>query len=238
MPYVQQVDYTTKPGTSVLSSDATKEFGNIYIAINQIEGGIGTFASWPNITDITVPGPKAPVTVEQSPFRSMVIGDVRLSPVATLPTGVPSDIVLLFLAGQLVSKTTYPLLFTRYGYSFDVSQVADNFRLPNLNGTTPVFATNQGGGTTNGITAAWASAQGGKGGAETYALNTGNLPPHNVAIPQRRINPGGNAAVSVPSVDPALAPGAPNLDVNNGGSASAFGIVQPGYVLYSYTRGK
>ncbi len=240
MTYSPQVDYASKPGTPVLAADALKETNNIYSALNELAGivaAVSNFAVWPTVAApvlATPPPARALVTKEQCPFRAMVIGDIQLSPQATLPGGVPSDITLLWLAGQVVNQADYPELFARYASQYNTGgEAAGTFRLPKYNGRYLVVSASQGGASTDGITAPWAAQAYGKGGAENVTLGIPNIPNHSHGISPVSAGAGGGSALSsVGGQSPTT------VQTTAVGGSQPFSVLNPGAVIYAYTRAK
>lgn len=85
-------------------------------------------------------------------------------------SSIPSDSWLV-CNGQAVSRTTYPILFERYGTTWGVGDGSTTFNLPNFQDRIPIGA---------GSTAVNSVAAGGS----TVALSINNIPQHrhNVAI--------------------------------------------------------
>lgn len=106
--------------------------------------------------------------------RAAVPANVATPVGAVLPyAGAAAPANWLLCDGALVSRTTYAALFAVVGTTYNIGgggEDATNFRLPDLRGRSTIGA-GQGTGLAN-------RALGAKGGAETHALSTAEIPGH------------------------------------------------------------
>lgn len=79
--------------------------------------------------------------------------------------------------GQLVSRVTYPNLFSQIGTTYGAGDGVTTFGLPDTRGRVMVSLDNLGGSSANRITAAAADSLGGTGGTETISI--AQMPAHN-----------------------------------------------------------
>jgi len=78
--------------------------------------------------------------------------------------------------GQLVSRVTYPNLFSQIGTTYGAGDGVTTFGLPDTRGRVMVSLDNLGGSSANRITAAAADTLGGTGGTETISI--AQMPSH------------------------------------------------------------
>ncbi|MDO8356974.1 MAG: tail fiber protein [Nitrospirota bacterium] len=79
--------------------------------------------------------------------------------------------------GQLVSRVTYPNLFSQIGTTYGAGDGVTTFGLPDTRGRVMVSLDNLGGSSANRITAAAADTLGGSGGTEIMSI--AQMPSHN-----------------------------------------------------------
>lgn len=96
-------------------------------------------------------------------------------------TAPNSSFVLPF--GQLVSRTTYSVLFGMVSTTFGIGDGTTTFGLPDLRGRAVAGLDNMGGSAASRITVAGGNfdgtSLGGTGGAQNHTLTTGEMPTHN-----------------------------------------------------------
>lgn len=98
--------------------------------------------------------------------------------------------------GQLVSRVTYPNLFSQIGTTYGAGDGVTTFGLPDTRGRVMVSLDNLGGSSANRITAAAADSLGGTGGTETISIT--QMPAHNHPSTQYTVTSIGPVSVYSP----------------------------------------
>lgn len=199
-------------------------------------------------TGATVVGDLNATTVKQNSFALLPIGVILPYGGTSAPSGY------LFCYGQAVSRTTYATLFTAIGTTYGSGDGSTTFNLPDLRGRVIAGQDDMGGSSANRLTNADdgldGDTLGATGGGETQTLVTANLPPYTPA--------GTNASSSVSfnsqnyaynnaSTSAVSGGGQPTgvtlaqitgtaaaqifTGTAQGGTSTAFGIVQPTIIL-------
>ena len=202
-------------------------------------------------TGITVTGDVNATTVKQASFALLPVG-------AVFPyggTSAPSGYLLCY--GQAVSRTTYADLFTAIGTTYGTGDGSTTFNLPDLRGRVVAGKDDMGGSSADRLTDADdglnGDTLGDTGGGETQTLVTGNLPAYTptgtVSAPSVQVS--GAQAISAFSGSSAVnftASGAATVyptgsmgavtataptftGTAQGGTSTAFGVVQPTIIL-------
>lgn len=153
--------------------------------------------------------------------------------------------------GQAISRTTYATLFSLVSTTFGVGDGSTTFNVPDLRGRVIAGKDDMGGSSANRLTAADdglnGDTLGATGGGETQTLVTGNLPPY---TPAGSISASGTIAGNFLSVFPststvpgltsggstALTISASFTGTAQGGTSTAFGVVQPTIILSKILR--
>lgn len=159
----------------------------------------------------------------------------------------------VFPYGQAISRTTYSALFTLTSTTFGVGDGSTTFNLPDCRGRVIAGKDDMGGSSANRLTNADdglnGDTLGATGGGETQVLVTGNLPAYTptgtVASTSSSFNSwetpganvsvggaanGGNAIVVTPTITSTFTGAA------QGGTSTAFGIVQPTIIMNKIMR--
>ncbi len=146
----------------------------------------------------------------------------RLVPIGTIVefagnTGVPAN--WLECNGQIVSRFTYSILFTRLGTIWGVGDGATTFGLPDRRGRTGVGigSDNSTGGRITGATAP-SITLGGAFGTETHTLTIAQMPSHNHALVQQSFQASVPVGGSASIVGFAASPVAPTANTGGGGA--------------------
>lgn len=168
----------------------------------------------------------------------------------------------VFPYGQAVSRTTYSTLFAMTSTTFGVGDGSTTFNLPDLRGRVVAGKDDMGGTSANRLTSADdglnGDTLGATGGGETQSLVTANLPAYTPSgtVSQPTANVAGNAAITPysGSASSAVSPGSgigvyPNTQMGSltitqptftgaaqGGTSTAFGIIQPTIILNKIMR--
>jgi len=176
-------------------------------------------------------------------------GGFALLPVGvTLPyAGTAAPTGYLFCFGQSLLRTDYAALFTAIGTTYGAAD-GTHFSLPDLRGRVPAGKDDMGGSSANRLTAADdglnGDTLGATGGGETQTLVTANLPAYtpsgsvsssstgvnSYSTPGTNIGIGGTATggqinVTTPTITSTF------TGTAQGGSSTAFGVVQPTFIL-------
>lgn len=164
----------------------------------------------------------------------------------------------VFPYGQAISRTTYSVLFGMISTTFGVGDGSTTFNIPDLRGRVVAGKDDMGGSSANRLTNADdglnGDTLGATGGGETQVLVTANLPPYTPS----GTNSGGAASFTYTSASfqPAstlvhgtsITPNSSSVTVNTvftqptfagnaqGGTSTAFGVVQPTIVLNKLLR--
>jgi microcystin-dependent protein len=167
-----------------------------------------------------------------------------------------SSLVLPY--GQAISRTTYATLFSLLGTTYGTGDGSTTFNIPDLRGRVVAGKDDMGGSAASrlsgtSITTGGATTLGGSGGAETKTLATANLPPYTpsgtVSVAQASLGYNtfsvqSNAGTNVVRDIAASGGTAVTLGVQSatftgaaqGGTSTAFGLVQPTIVLNKLLR--
>jgi len=195
-------------------------------------------------TGATITGDMNATTVKQNSFALLPLGTVF--PYAG--TSAPSGYLLCY--GQAVSRTTYSALFAILGTTYGAGDGSTTFNLPDIRGRAIAGKDDMGGSSANRLTNADdglnGDTLGATGGGETQTLVTGNLPPYTPS----GTNTGGAASYTFSSASfssganvvqgTSISAGGgtpaqftqPTFTGNaQGGTSTAFGIVQPTLIL-------
>lgn len=170
-----------------------------------------------------------------------IVGEVKIYAGATAPTG------WLFCYGQAISRTTYATLFAVIGTTYGVGDGSTTFNVPDIRGRVIAGQDDMGGTSANRLTNADdgldGDTLGATGGGETQTLVTANLPAY---TPAGSISGTANlryiATSAIAGANLALyttAAGTANTETitatftgtAQGGTSTAFGVVQPTIVL-------
>jgi microcystin-dependent protein len=160
----------------------------------------------------------------------------------------------VFPYGQAVSRTTYATLFTMVSTTFGVGDGSTTFNLPDLRGRVVAGKDDMGGPSANRLTNADdglnGDTLGATGGGETQTLVTGNLPAY---TPSGSVSSsvsggiyggtvGGGASIGTGGATPTVQ-GNTAISVTStftgtaqGGTSTAFGIIQPTIILNKIMR--
>jgi len=179
--------------------------------------------------------------VKQAGFALLPVG-------VTLPyAGTAAPTGYLFCFGQSLLRTDYAALFTAIGTTYGAAD-GTHFSLPDLRGRVPAGKDDMGGSSANRLTAADdglnGDTLGATGGGETQTLVTANLPAYtpsgsvsssstgvnSYSTPGTNIGIGGTATggqinVTTPTITSTF------TGTAQGGSSTAFGVVQPTFIL-------
>jgi microcystin-dependent protein len=169
----------------------------------------------------------------------------------------------VFPYGQAVSRTTYSVLFTMVSTTFGVGDGSTTFNLPDLRGRVVAGKDDMGGSSANRLTNADdglnGDTLGATGGGETQTLVTGNLPAYTpagsvsitgLAQKTRQFSPSGftsseDTSLSTgsntgnlvnPNGQPFVSGTATFTGTAQGGTSTAFGIIQPTIILNKIMR--
>jgi microcystin-dependent protein len=165
----------------------------------------------------------------------------------------------VFPYGQAISRTTYSVAFSRMGTTYGVGDGSTTFNLPDVRGRVEAGKDDMGGSSANRLTAADdglnGDTLGATGGGETQTLGTPNLPAYtpsgtiattvtmnsNAAVAiiaaSGGSNPFGGSAGSANSTAAITATASSTLTgAAQGGTSTAFGIVQPTIVCNKLIR--
>lgn len=198
-------------------------------------------------TGVTITGNLDATTIKQAGFALLPIGMVLPYAGLTEPAGY------LFCYGQAVSRTTYAALYAIVADTYGAGDGSTTFNLPDLRGRTVAGQDDMGGSSANRLTAADdglnGDTLGATGGTEAQVLLTGNLPPYtpsgtntsgaasftysgasfqpgaNVIAGAAIQSSGGSVLVTTTFTQPTFTGAA------QGGTSTAFGVVQPTIVL-------
>lgn len=155
--------------------------------------------------------------------------------------------------GQAISRTTYATLFSLISTTFGTGDGSTTFNVPDLRGRVVAGKDDMGGSSANRLTNADdglnGDTLGATGGGETQTLVTGNLPPYTPAgsvsvTSSQSVNSGpGNVLVSnasfnvtVGSTFAAVTSTGTLTGTAQGGTSTAFGVVQPTIILSKILR--
>lgn len=160
----------------------------------------------------------------------------------------------VFPYGQAVSRTTYSVLFAMTSTTFGVGDGSTTFNLPDIRGRVVAGKDDMGGSSANRLTNADdglnGDTLGATGGGETQTLVTGNLPAY---TPSGTVsssvsggiyggNVGGGASIGTGGATPtvqgnvAIAVSSTFSGTAQGGTSTAFGIIQPTIILNKIMR--
>jgi microcystin-dependent protein len=195
-------------------------------------------------TGISVTGTANATTLKQGGFALLPVGTVFPYGGGSAPSGY------LLCDGSAISRTTYSALFTVISGNFGAGDGSTTFNLPDLRGRVVAGKDDMGGSSANRLTDANdglnGDTLGDTGGAETQTLETANLPAYTPA----GTNSGGAASLSFTGPGNISQGGATSVVSNvttgatpitftqptftgtpQGGTSTAFGIVQPTIIL-------
>jgi microcystin-dependent protein len=219
---------------------------NIGVAVN------GTKIIDVATTGATVTGDMSATTVKQAGFALLPVGTVMPYAGASAPNGY------LLCYGQEISRTTYAILYSVIGEFYGAGDGSTTFLLPDLRGRVVAGQDDMGGSSANRLTNADdglnGDTLGASGGGETQTLVTGNLPAYTpagsisvtgLAQKTRQFNPSGfsvsdDTSLSTgsntgnlvnPNGQPFVSGTATFTGTAQGGTSTAFGIVQPTFIL-------
>jgi microcystin-dependent protein len=160
----------------------------------------------------------------------------------------------VFPYGQAVSRTTYATLFTMVSTTFGVGDGSTTFNLPDLRGRVVAGKDDMGGSSANRLTNADdglnGDTLGATGGGETQTLVTGNLPAY---TPSGSVSSsvsggvyggtvGGGASIGTGGATPTVQGNSAIVVTSSftgtaqGGTSTAFGIIQPTMILNKILR--
>lgn len=128
-------------------------------------------------------------------------------------TSIPSDSWLV-CNGQAVSRTTYPILFERYGTTWGVGDGSTTFNLPNFQDRLPIGA-----GASAGL--------GQQAGSGTATLAESNLPSHTHSVSINKINVTGEESGTDGIVLATEGSNSTTKTTESTGSGNAFSIIPP-----------
>jgi microcystin-dependent protein len=161
--------------------------------------------------------------------------------------------------GQAVSRTTYSVLFAMISTTFGVGDGSTTFNLPDLRGRVVAGKDDMGGSSANRLTNADdglnGDTLGATGGGETQTLVTANLPAYtpagsvsvsvthtvgvslvNDGVTRQGINPVGAGSQGNSSAVFTLGGSATFTGTAQGGTSTAFGVIQPTIILNKIMR--
>jgi microcystin-dependent protein len=165
----------------------------------------------------------------------------------------------VFPYGQAISRTTYSTLFSLISTQYGAGDGSTTFNLPDLRGRVVAGKDDMGGSSANRLTNADdglnGDTLGASGGGETQTLVTANLPPYTPAGTNGTVTVNGLTNVANNSGFSALSAGGNSVPLigNNftltstgsgptftgtaqGGTSTAFGVVQPTFILNKIVR--
>lgn len=161
----------------------------------------------------------------------------------------------VFPYGQAISRTTYSVLFAMISTTFGVGDGSTTFNLPDLRGRVVAGKDDMGGSSANRLTAADdglnGDTLGATGGGETQTLVTANLPaytPAGTIVTSVSANSTyvagttsgsvgvGGTTVPVGNTNPAYSASSTFTGTAQGGTSTAFGVVQPTMILNKILR--
>jgi microcystin-dependent protein len=157
--------------------------------------------------------------------------------------GSTTPVLWLLCYGQNVSRTTYASLFAVIGTTYGSGDGVTTFGLPDLRGRAIFGKDNMGGVSAARLTTAYFGSDptvlGNVGGAQTQTLITANLPAYTptgtIGFPagaQGFTQPGTNVGVGgVATGGQTLTLTATFTGAAQGGTSTAFGIINPGFIL-------
>jgi len=151
-----------------------------------------------------------------------------------------------FPYGQAISRTTYSTLFTIFSTQYGVGDGSTTFNLPDLRGRVVAGKDDMGGSSANRLTNADdglnGDTLGATGGGETQVLVTGNLPAYTPSgsvsvsasgfFAYQNLATGAQGGSPVPAGTAAAALSVTGSFTGNaqGGTSTAFGVVQPTFI--------
>lgn len=156
--------------------------------------------------------------------------------------------------GQAISRTTYSALFTLLSTTFGVGDGSTTFNIPDLRGRVIAGKDDMGGSSANRLTNADdglnGDTLGATGGGETQVLVTGNLPAYTPAgtITNGAITITGQGATSNAQATPGSGNAGSSITLTasqaastfagtaQGGTSTAFGVIQPTIILNKLMR--
>jgi len=151
--------------------------------------------------------------------------------------------------GQAISRTTYSALFTLVSTTYGVGDGSTTFNVPDLRGRVVAGKDDMGGSSANRLTDADdgldGDTLGDTGGGETQTLVTGNLPPYTPAgtiggngtkVGNYTISAGGTQLQDTTGTSAALVNTPTFSGTAQGGTSTAFGIIQPTIILNKLLR--
>lgn len=220
----------------------------------------GAYRSGSNEYSVSVGGVQATKTdsngLDVVSGRVRQAGASLIPPGSLLPyAGVTEPAGWLFCYGQAISRTTYADLFTAIGTTYGTGDGSTTFNLPDLRGRVIAGQDDMGGVSANRLTNADdgldGDVLGASGGGETQTLVTGNLPAYTPAgtitnasyifsyNTRSDLSGGGSfgAVINIQNtgglnnVTPILGVSASFTGTAQGGTSTAFGIVQPTIIL-------
>jgi microcystin-dependent protein len=157
----------------------------------------------------------------------------------------------VFPYGQAISRTTYSALFTMFSTTYGVGDGSTTFNVPDVRGRVIAGKDDMGGSSANRLTAADdglnGDTLGATGGGETQVLVTANLPAYTptgtvtatapngqnfataTGITGINTTGGGSSVFTSPLANASVASGA-FTGAAQGGTSTAFGIIQPTFI--------
>lgn len=202
---------------------------------------IGVAANGAKVLDIATTGLDVVGAITNNGGDALtIVAEIKIYAGSSAPTG------WLLCYGQAISRTTYAALFAVIGTTYGTGDGSTTFNVPDLRGRVVAGKDDMGGTSANRLTDADdglnGDTLGDTGGGETQTLVTGNLPAYTpagtVAVSNGTNIMTGTGNTEVPGSSAVYATPGPLVTITaaftgtaQGGTSTAFGIVQPTIIL-------